>query len=609
MTPKEVGGLQALAQAQGGSLTINPHTGLPEAGILGSILPMILGAAATFLTGGALAPWVAPLVIGAGTGAIKGDLMAGLTAGLGAFGGVGLAGAAMGAGAGAAGAATNAATNVAANSAGALAPLGEVAPALAEAGASTAGMGAAGVLLPTGSSALSAITPTAAPSLAGAGAGAGAGAAPAAGGLFKGALGNFGSNFESALAGPLGSGAAPSAMSTGLGTMGVISSVGGAMQPKGPKMPEDTDVSHYRGPYLPAPRQVSFPTNRDPNDSSEYSFFEPSNPYPGYVDVTEDPQQYNRVTFADGGAVPTSERDYGFKPAWGAPGQSNYIGPASQYGGLSGVNDISSLLANLVNQGGFGSGLAGMAGLNGLISQYASQNGATPTSAWNSMPGNQQQTSTTPTMAPIRRPPPGEVGLPAAKEFDYGFKPMWGQQPTAGNASPPLPGAPATSTSTPNSSPQSPYSVSPYAPPYQYNSVLQQLMNNGQTGSSFPMSFAAGGETLRDGAFIVDARTVSELGNGSSGAGQELLAQYGGQPIRGPGDGVSDSIHANIGGLQEARIARDEVKFDPEAVARIGRGNPEQGAKKLYALMEKAHKARRAAKPGQDTKVRGALKR
>jgi hypothetical protein len=120
--------------------------------------------------------------------------------------------------------------------------------------------------------------------------------------------------------------------------------------------------------------------------------------------------------------------------------------------------------------------------------------------------------------------------------------------------------------------------------------------------------FAAGGDVnLRDGSFVVDARTVSELGNGSSGAGQELLARHGGQPIRGPGDGVSDSIPANIGGRQRAKVARDEVKFDPEAVRRLGGGDLQRGAQKLYALMEKAQKARKAAGRGQDTKLRKAL--
>ena len=112
---------------------------------------------------------------------------------------------------------------------------------------------------------------------------------------------------------------------------------------------------------------------------------------------------------------------------------------------------------------------------------------------------------------------------------------------------------------------------------------------------------------MRDGAFVVDARTVSELGNGSSNAGMELLARLGGQPLRGPGDGVSDSIPARIGGRQEARVARDEVIMPPEAVRRIGKGSEARGTKKLYALMNKAHKARKKAKRGQDTKVAKGL--
>jgi len=115
---------------------------------------------------------------------------------------------------------------------------------------------------------------------------------------------------------------------------------------------------------------------------------------------------------------------------------------------------------------------------------------------------------------------------------------------------------------------------------------------------------AAGGVNLEDGSFVVDARTVAELGNGSSGAGQEVLARLGGRPIHGPGDGVSDSIRANIGGTQEARVARDEVKFSPEAVKRLGRGNPKKGADRLYDMMKKAEKARKSASRGKDTGLR-----
>ena len=127
-------------------------------------------------------------------------------------------------------------------------------------------------------------------------------------------------------------------------------------------------------------------------------------------------------------------------------------------------------------------------------------------------------------------------------------------------------------------------------------------------GMPHSQELARGGPVnMRNGSFVVDARTVSELGNGSSNAGMELLSRLGGQPLQGPGDGVSDSIRARIGGKQEARVARDEVLMPPEAVRRMGGGNEKRGTAKLYALMNKAHKARKKAKRGQDTKVRKGL--
>ena len=122
------------------------------------------------------------------------------------------------------------------------------------------------------------------------------------------------------------------------------------------------------------------------------------------------------------------------------------------------------------------------------------------------------------------------------------------------------------------------------------------------------VGYADGGEVqMSDGAFVLDARTVSELGNGSSNAGMEALRRIGGRPISGPGDGVSDSIPARIGRNQPARVARDEVLMPADAVRRIGKGNPQRGADKLYALMDKAHKARKKAGRGQDTKLARGL--
>lgn len=108
MSPGEVRGLQALAMAHGGSLSINPSTGLPEAGFLSSILPMIAGAALAPLTGGLINPMTAGLLIGGGTALATGDIKKGISAGLGAYGGAGLGAGLMNVGASTAEAAANA---------------------------------------------------------------------------------------------------------------------------------------------------------------------------------------------------------------------------------------------------------------------------------------------------------------------------------------------------------------------------------------------------------------------------------------------------------------------------------------------------------------------
>jgi hypothetical protein len=109
MTPEEVQSLQALALKNGGSLTINPDTGLPEANFLKKLLPAIAGAALNFFApgvgtavgglfglGGAAGAGIA---IGGITTLATGSLSRGLMAGLGAYGGANLAGSLSNAGA------------------------------------------------------------------------------------------------------------------------------------------------------------------------------------------------------------------------------------------------------------------------------------------------------------------------------------------------------------------------------------------------------------------------------------------------------------------------------------------------------------------------------
>ena len=87
MTNKEVQGLQALAEKNGGSLSINPDTGLPEAGFLESILPVVAGVG---LTAAGMGPMAAALTVGGVSTLSTGSLSKGLFAGLGAYGGASL---------------------------------------------------------------------------------------------------------------------------------------------------------------------------------------------------------------------------------------------------------------------------------------------------------------------------------------------------------------------------------------------------------------------------------------------------------------------------------------------------------------------------------------
>jgi len=68
----------------------------------------------------------------------------------------------------------------------------------------------------------------------------------------------------------------------------------------------------------------------------------------------------------------------------------------------------------------------------------------------------------------------------------------------------------------------------------------------------------------------------------------------GGRLLRGPGDGVSDSIPATIGQKrQPARLADGEFVVPARIVSELGNGSTEAGARKLYAMMDRIQSARR----------------
>lgn len=691
MTPDEVGGLQSLAMAMGGSLTINPDTGLPEANFLKKLLPTLLGAA--LAATGVGAPLAAGIV-GLGQTALTGDINKGLMAGLQAFGGGALAGAAgLGAAGGAAkaAAAKAAASSAAASSA---APMSVIPGAAGTVGTGTAAQTAAKLGLqgfaPKGAATvLSGGAPTGGMSLI-----------PQVGATTaKTGLAGFGQNFGRAASAGLGGTAAKAAPY--LAGYGVLSGLSEASQP--PMSKPEEDEFKYEGPY-------GFPTRRfDPRESGpggEIQFFDEVNPLGvitrtgqrryaegGGVDQRDadaavarrygelmgmyqaDPTKFagsaedkefrglyqqiqdisQRQRNASAPPSPPPSTGGGGPPPGGGGGTSPPPSPATggvTPGGGGGVTttapggDITSTTVGPIGNinptmGGVTAGTGTGATLsNRVLSPGATQSGAGLEALRDAYTPTFSNAANFTTAAA----PPSTMGADLFSSLGqlssrYGTSPgaitassgYEGGSPseriraaararaaantTTGGAAPaggaPAGGAGEIDFGFVNPLPMAPGAINPFniGSPEFFNQLLR---GGGGGGGSYTQEYvdrnAKGGEVNMDnGAFVVDARTVSEMGNGSSNAGIERLIAMGGRPVRGGGDGVSDSVPARIGGRQEARVARDEVIFSPQAVSRLGNGSHSKGTKKLYALMDKAHKARKKAGRGQDTKVAKGL--
>ena len=95
-----------------------------------------------------------------------------------------------------------------------------------------------------------------------------------------------------------------------------------------------------------------------------------------------------------------------------------------------------------------------------------------------------------------------------------------------------------------------------------YRNEMETMMANGG------QMFAAGG--------------ISNLGDYSDG----------GRLLKGPGDGVSDSIPATIANKRPARLADGEFVVPARIVSELGNGSTEAGARKLYAMLDRVQKAR-----------------
>jgi hypothetical protein len=113
---------------------------------------------------------------------------------------------------------------------------------------------------------------------------------------------------------------------------------------------------------------------------------------------------------------------------------------------------------------------------------------------------------------------------------------------------------------------------------------MQQMPNGG----------LAAIQGMRDGyapATTMDGNIPQMAGGGEIGGYSD-----GGRMLKGPGDGMSDSIPGVIGNKQPARLADGEFVIPADVVSHLGNGSTDAGAKRLYSMMDQVRKARTGTK-------------
>lgn len=127
-----------------------------------------------------------------------------------------------------------------------------------------------------------------------------------------------------------------------------------------------------------------------------------------------------------------------------------------------------------------------------------------------------------------------------------------------------------------------------------------QYLKAGQVPATAATGIATVPESVAPAESVAAPVEVAAAGGlmGYAGGGIANLGGYsdGGRLLKGPGDGVSDSIPAVIGKKQPARLADGEFVIPARIVSELGNGSTEAGARKLYAMMDRIKKTRRKAK-------------
>jgi hypothetical protein len=129
-----------------------------------------------------------------------------------------------------------------------------------------------------------------------------------------------------------------------------------------------------------------------------------------------------------------------------------------------------------------------------------------------------------------------------------------------------------------------------------YNGPLSRFRYNPDT---YRPQFAEGGITaLASGGYDRMVGEQPDYPSNMAHGGIADLGSYsdGGRMLRGPGDGMSDSIPGVIGGKRPARLADGEFVVPADVVSHLGNGSTDAGAKNLYSMMDKVRTARTGRK-------------
>ena len=135
-------------------------------------------------------------------------------------------------------------------------------------------------------------------------------------------------------------------------------------------------------------------------------------------------------------------------------------------------------------------------------------------------------------------------------------------------------------TGRPNTGPHQP-------PPQEPEREIRTAVLRDSNGNIIEGQFAEGGLAsipMQDPVSMYAYGGLSNLGGYTHAAGGRML--------KGPGDGMSDSIPASIAGKQPARLATDEFVIPADVVSHLGNGSSDAGAKVLYDMMARVRKAR-----------------